>query len=327
MPRVLFLFPAHCSPYTPCYSWYHREEKFSKRISAVLGEIRKRAADYTDADGKVLIKKEDWSQYKLRIVSHNNFPTAAGLASSASGYACLAKCLAAVHGMKETFDGELSAIARQGSGSASRSLYGGFVKWEMGQKDDGSDSYAIQVAPEEYWEDMRVLILVVNAGKKGVSSTSGMQTSVETSPLMKYRADVVVPQRMKDMEAAIQARDFEKFAELTMADSNQFHACCLDTLPPIFYMNDTSKRIVSMVHTLNATAGETKAAYTFDAGPNAVIYLRKQDLDSVLNTFLHYFQTEETDLSTYVLSLVADCFVFPLHTRFRFSFVAFAASH
>ena len=77
--------------------------------------------------------------------------------------------------------------------------------------------------------EMQILIFVVNAGKKAVSSSSGMQTSVKTSALIDHRAKVVVPQRMRDIEAAIQAKDFETFGKITIQDSNQFHAICLDT--------------------------------------------------------------------------------------------------
>jgi diphosphomevalonate decarboxylase len=139
----------------------HEDIAKSTRLTNVLREIRLRATDFEDADGNVLVKKEDWPQYHIHVISHNNFPTAAGLASSASGYACFTKCLAGLYGFKEEFDGELSMVARQGSGSACRSLYGGFVAWNMGEKDDGSDSYAVQVAPESHWPEMRVIILVV----------------------------------------------------------------------------------------------------------------------------------------------------------------------
>ncbi|XP_048338301.1 diphosphomevalonate decarboxylase [Sphaerodactylus townsendi] len=77
---------------------------------------------------------------------------------------------------------------------------------------------------------------------------------------------------MAQMTRHIQQRDFEAFAELTMKDSNQFHATCLDTFPPIFYLNDVSKRVIALVHRFNAHYGKTKVGYTFDAGPNAVLF-------------------------------------------------------
>lgn len=91
----------------------------------MLKEIRSIAGDRIDPiTGVVLVNKEDWSKYKVHIASVNTFPTGAGLASSAAGYACLTAALAELYCCKPTFDGQLTAIARQGSGSASRSLFG-----------------------------------------------------------------------------------------------------------------------------------------------------------------------------------------------------------
>lgn len=154
---------------------------------------------------------------------------------------------------------------------------GGFVRWSRGSRDDGSDSLASQVVPESHWPEMQVLILVVshtpppphyessscsrgcgrvrfqvNSGKKAVSSTAGMQTTVSTSALIAQRADHVVPARMVEMERALEARDFDTFARVTMQDSNQFHGTCLDTYPPIFYMNDSSRAIVQCLTAFNA---------------------------------------------------------------------------
>jgi len=129
---------------------------------------------------------------------------------------------------------------------------------------------------------MRAAILVVSAAKKGVSSTSGMQATVATSALFPHRANVVVPARMDAMKKAIVERDFETFAELTMADSNQFHAVCLDTTPPIFYLNDVSRAAIRVVEEINKKAGRKVAAYTFDAGPNAVVYYLEENEGLVL---------------------------------------------
>ncbi|XP_069492078.1 diphosphomevalonate decarboxylase [Ambystoma mexicanum] len=253
------------------------EENISQpRLQSCLREVRRlarkrRGGKDDDATPRSM-------SHKVHIASVNNFPTAAGLASSAAGYACLVYTLAKLYGV----EGELSEIARQGSGSACRSMYGGFVQWVMGQSADGKDSLAKQVESEAHWPDLRILILVVSAERKHVGSTAGMQTSVETSPLLKHRAECVVPMRMEDMTEAIRQRDFERFGQLTMKDSNQFHATCLDTFPPIFYLNNISKHIISLVHRYNAYYGETKVAYTFDAGPNAVIFT----LDTVVNEFV-----------------------------------------
>ena len=217
------------------------------------------------------------STYPLRIASSNNFPTAAGLASSAAGFAALVRAIADLYELPQS-PTELSLIARQGSGSACRSLLGGYVAWDKGTLDDGTDSCARLVAPKSHWPEMRALILVASAAQKDVSSTAGMQTTVKTSGLFKQRVEAI-PDRMAAMERAIQERDFETFAEITRKESNSFHATCLDTDPPIFYMNETSKMAIRAVERINEGAGRTVATYTFDAGPNCVIYYLEKDWD------------------------------------------------
>lgn len=231
----------------------------------------------------------------MRIASYNNFPTAAGLASSASGLAALVASLSQLFALPQSAS-ELSRIARQGSGSACRSLFGGYVAWREGSSADGSDSLAEEVAPQSHWPEMHAVICVVSDAKKGTSSTAGMQRTVATSPLLQHRL-TLVPGRMAQMEQAIKDRDFETFAKVTMADSNQFHAVCLDTAPPIFYLNDVSRGLIALVEEINrasVAAGKgIVAAYTFDAGPNCVIYALQEDVKQVLQAVLHYFPQEQ----------------------------------
>uniref|UniRef100_A0A3Q3MSL0 Diphosphomevalonate decarboxylase n=1 Tax=Mastacembelus armatus TaxID=205130 RepID=A0A3Q3MSL0_9TELE len=256
------------------------------RLQSCLREIRRLTRKRRN-DGVPCLDLSCLS-HKVRICSVNNFPTAAGLASSAAGFACLVYTLAQVFGV----EGELSGIARQGSGSACRSMYGGFVQWIMGNQDDGKDSLAQQVEPETHWPELRVLVLVASAERKPVGSTSGMQTSVETSCLLKHRAESVVPGRMAEMIEAVQKKDFPTFAELTMKDSNQFHATCLDTYPPIFYLNSVSHQIISLVHRYNGHYRDTRVAYTFDAGPNAVIFTLQQHVPEFVQVLKHFFPPE-----------------------------------
>jgi len=232
------------------------------------------------------------SEFYVHIASRNNFPTAAGLASSASGFAALVSSLAALYKLPSS-PSELSLIARQGSGSACRSLFGGFVAWQMGSSPDGSDSLAVEVAPRDHWPDIHALICVVSDDKKGTSSTSGMQRTVETSPLLQHRIKHIVPERMRLISEAIRSKDFNTFAGLTMQDSNQFHAVALDTDPPIFYMNDVSRAIIALVTEYNRVStengGPLKAAYTYDAGPNAVIYAPKENIKEIVEFIIKYF--------------------------------------
>lgn len=272
------------------------------RYQRCLREIRSRASDVEDEKKGIKITKKDWENLHVHIASYNNFPTAAGLASSAAGFACLVFSLAKLMNVKED-QGKLSAIARQGSGSACRSLYGGFVKWIMGKHDDGSDSIAVQLADEKHWDDLVIVIAVVSSRQKETSSTSGMRESVETSMLIKHRAKEVVPKRIVDMEEAIKNRDFPSFAHLACADSNQFHAVCLDTCPPIFYMNDTSHRIIGCVEKWNRSEESPQVAYTFDAGPNAVLIARNRKVAASLlqRLLFHFPPSSDADLSSYVI--------------------------
>ncbi|KAL8166733.1 hypothetical protein V2J09_008232 [Rumex salicifolius] len=253
----------------------------SGRFQSCLREIRSRAEDVKDEEKGIQISKKDWEKLHVHIVSYNNFPTAAGLASSAAGLACLVFALAKLMNVKED-EGQLSAIARQGSGSACRSLFGGFVKWEMGNNDDGSDSKAVQLADENHWDDLVILIAVVSSRQKETSSTSGMRDSVETSLLLKHRAEHVVPKRIHEMEEAIKHRDFPGFANLTCADSNQ---------------------IISFVEKWNRAEGTPQVAYTFDAGPNAVLIARNRKVAAnLLQRMLFYFPpSDSVDLNSYVL--------------------------
>jgi diphosphomevalonate decarboxylase len=274
---------AYCSPsyHEDTLTLNGKEEDIAgARTQACLRELRALRRHMEEVDPHL----PKLSSMCLRMVSKNNLPTAAGLASSAAGFAALVRAIANVYELP-TSPAELSLIARQGSGSACRSLFGGYVGWHVGTKPDGSDSHAYEVAPANHWPDMRALILVASADKKDVSSTAGMQQTVATSSLMEHRINAVVPKRMRAMEKAVQDRDFDAFARLTMKDSNNFHATCLDTDPPIFYMNDTSRAAVRMCEAINTAAGRLVCAYTFDAGPNAVVYYLADDEPAVAGTF------------------------------------------
>lgn len=169
--------------------------------------VRKLASE---SSNKVAVERSAW---KVSVVSENNFPTKAGLASSASGYACLGNvkqnpnlgetCLNfyLVYTLARVFDMdcnsvELSALARRGSGSACRSLFGGFVRWYH----DSQPCIAKPLMPADHWPEMRCLVAVVSSKTKAVGSTIGMKLSVETSPLLMHRVSQVVPERCVQME-------------------------------------------------------------------------------------------------------------------------------
>lgn len=266
--------------------WLNGKEEGIKgeRTIACLKDLRKLRSELEASDASL----PKFSEWPIHIVSENNFPTAAGLASSAAGFAALVVAIAKLYELPQLMS-ELSKIARKGSGSACRSLFGGFVAWEMGSLENGEDSKAVEVAPLEHWPTMKAAILVVSDDKKDTPSTTGMQSTVATSDLFESRITTIVPKRFEEMKKAIIARDFPAFAEMTMKDSNSFHAVCLDSYPPIFYLNDTSKKIIKLIHSLNEQEGKIIAAYTFDAGPNAVIYYDEENENKVLGLIYKYF--------------------------------------
>jgi diphosphomevalonate decarboxylase len=120
--------------------------------------------------------------------------------------------------------------------------------------------------------------------KNKVSSTKGMKTTVDTSELLKHREKEVVPKHMKLIKEALDNKDWNALSEVIMKESNSLHSVCLDTYPPIFYMNDTTKSIISLVHDLNGFNYEPLAAYTVDAGANCFLITREKNLNFLLGT-------------------------------------------
>jgi len=259
------------------------ESATTGRLASCLASVREAAL----AQGETSVPA-DW---RVHICSENNFPTAAGLASSAAGYACLVSALCKLYNIKT----DVSALARRGSGSACRSVYGGFVRWLMGNREDGGDSIAVQLQPASHWPGLKVIICVASDHRKTTSSSLGMRNSVKTSELIKYRAQYSVPTRTDKIMTAIEERDFQTFADITIRDSNQFHAICQDTFPPCVYMNQTSHAVSSLVHQLNEYFGENVACYTFDAGPNACLFLLEKYVGLVSSLLEHFFSDGSAD--------------------------------
>lgn len=225
------------------------------------------------------VRKAAGIRTRALVVSKNNFPTAAGIASSASGFAALACAASDAAGLKAN-SRQLSIFARMGSGSACRSVLGGFVEWKMGNRKDGSDSYAVQVAPASHWPALRNVIAITDAGRKKVGSADGMEITTRTSTLYPERVRSR-PRIVSMMKRAIRKRDLVEFLELTMRESSHMHAVMLDSFPPIMYLNDVSREIINTVHGFNARKGGIAAGYTFDAGPNAHVYTTEKHAKEV----------------------------------------------
>ncbi|MEM0106897.1 MAG: diphosphomevalonate decarboxylase [Candidatus Micrarchaeaceae archaeon] len=213
------------------------------------------------------------------IESKNSFPSSAGLASSASGAAALVFALAKSFEL-DLSSKDLSILARRISGSACRSLFGGFVVWHKGIKEDGLDSFAEQIADESYWPEIRDVIALVNPSRKKISSSEGHERTAKTSSLYPNRPAFAESAAIKLIDA-IKARDFNSLAEITMRDSNNMHATMLDSWPPIIYLEGASIEIIKGIHSLNEAHGKNIAAYTFDAGPNAHIITLDRHLSEI----------------------------------------------
>ncbi len=198
-----------------------------------------------------------------RVSSENNFPTGAGIASSASAYAALALAATRALGL-DLRESELSRLARLGSGSAARSVPAGFVEWQAGEGD--ADSYAFTIAPPEHWALVDLIAIVANEHKP-VGSTEGHRLA-GTSPLQPARL-ASAPQRLDLCRQAILQRDFAALAEVTELDSNLMHAVMMTSHPPLFYWQPASLALMKLVPQWRKAG--LPACYTLDAGPNVHI--------------------------------------------------------
>jgi diphosphomevalonate decarboxylase len=212
------------------------------------------------------IRKLTQSSQFAEIRSVNSFPTGAGLASSASGFAALAIAATQAAGLKKT-KCEHSMLARIGSGSAARSVYGGFVEMQAGTQDTGSDSYAVQIQPADYW-DLRLIIAITSTDEKKIGSTIGMRQTARTSP---YYAGWVSSTRqdLVEMRTAIKKKDFQLLGELTEHSCLKMHALAMSARPPVLYVNNTTLCIIEEVCQLRKNG--IQAYFTIDAGPQVKI--------------------------------------------------------
>jgi diphosphomevalonate decarboxylase len=205
------------------------------------------------------------------VRSANNFPTASGLASSASGFAALAGAASAAAGLQLT-PRALSRLARFGSGSAARSVFGGFVEWRAGTRADGADCYARPLFGPRYWPALVDLVLLVEgAPVKAVRSADAMQQTVRTSPGYARRL-AELPARSRKIRRAIAGRDPDRLFPLLMEECDSFREVCETTRPSLDYLTATSRAILAEVRALNREAGHAIAGYTHDAGAHVHVF-------------------------------------------------------
>lgn len=200
------------------------------------------------------------------VRSINHLPTAAGLASSASGFAALT--LAGAAALELSTDRmRLSTWARMGSGSAARSVYGGFVRLDRGHAADGSDCVAHKIFGPDHWP-LRLVVVQTTRGPKPIGSTEGMQRCRETSPyygpwLETSEADLDAAQD------ALQRRDLEALGAVVEHSAFKMHACMMATRPPIVYFKPASMAAIEAVWT--ARSEGLPGYVTMDAGPHVKV--------------------------------------------------------
>ena len=247
------------------------------RVSTFLDRVRARAG----------------IQHRAEVITENSVPTASGLASSASGFAALALAASRAAGLALSAT-ELSELARLGSGSAARSIFGGFVVMARGERADGRDAVAAPLgaahepddqtgpatAPPVTW-DLRLVVAVTAAGEKALGSTSAMDSTARTSPF--YPAWVASSaDDLAQARAAIAARDLAALGVVAERSALRMHATALGADPAILYWNAAT---VAAIHATRALrAGGTAAYFTIDAGPHVKVLCAAADAALVSQT-------------------------------------------
>ncbi|MDP3236933.1 MAG: diphosphomevalonate decarboxylase [Myxococcales bacterium] len=210
---------------------------------------------------------------RAKMVSKGDFPAAAGLASSAAAFAALAVAARTAAGFARDTQAE-SILARRGSGSASRSVQGGFVRWNRGTRADGRDSFGEQLFAASHWPELRLLVGMVSREEKEVKSRDGMRTTVETSPYY--------PAWAKDAEAEvanlipfIRRRDLEAVGAIAEKNAWRMHSTAFAADPPLCYLKPATLAVIQTCAELRKKG--VGVWFTLDAGPNPVLLTSKTD--------------------------------------------------
>ena len=199
---------------------------------------------------------------RATVRSENRFPTSAGLASSASGFAALAAAATAAAGQALDLT-RLSALARRSSASAARSVFGGFVELSVGAP--GEDELAaMPIAPCSHW-DLRLVLAITASGPKSVGSTEAMERSRTTSPF--YEAWIEsAPRWCEIVKRAIQEHDLQALGTAMEQSTLAFHCCAITAQPSTLYWSPATIAALQTVKSLRATGVSVWS--TMDAGPH-----------------------------------------------------------
>ncbi len=223
-----------------------------------------------------LIRSKSTTEQKAIVQSTNHVPTAAGLASSASAFAALALAASKVYGLENQSQKALSILARQGSGSAARSIYGGFVHMKKGQAEDGHDAYAVPI--EEHQLNLSMLVIPCDTRPKKVSSTIGMNHTQATSPYY----DIWVQSHDEDIQAAhkaIAANDFDDLGHIMEHSTLKMHATALTAQPGLWYWNAKTWEALCAVKELRSAS--LPFYFTMDAGPHVKVLVQREQREEI----------------------------------------------
>ena len=248
-----------------------QDEKATKKISTFLDLVREKGQTTLNA----------------QVISQNFVPTAAGLASSASGLAALAG--ACNEALQLGLDNAgLSRLARRGSGSACRSIYGGFVEWEKGV--DDFTSYAKQIPSDHFEDDLAMVFLLLNNQQKDVSSRDGMRRTVETSSFYQGWLDSLDAD-LAQLKQAITDKNFQSLGETMERNALKMHGTTLAANPPFTYWSPDSLKAMQAVRDLRKQG--VPCYFTMDAGPNVKILVEKKHLAAVKTACNHLFSEKQ----------------------------------
>ncbi len=251
-----------------------KNDRFYLNGRLATSSEKKRVARFLD----VVRRRIDTNRF-CEVHSINSFPTAAGLASSASGYAALA--LAAMHAAGHPRPpAETSSLARLGSGSAARSVFGGFAELPAGGNGDGSA--AIQIANEDFWP-LAVLVAITDDSPKRISSRAAMEMTRRQSPF--YAAWVDTSSHdLESMRAAVLRRDFDTVGALAEHSALKMHGLMMSARPGLLYWNPVTVAVMQEV--LKMRRNGIGAYFTIDAGPQVKVLCRQRDRAQVAERLL-----------------------------------------
>lgn len=238
-----------------------------------------------------LVRIQANTNKRAKVISHNFVPTAAGLASSASGLAALAGACNEALGL-ELDQQALSRLARRGSGSACRSIFGGFVEWEKGH--DDQTSYAQQIPSNGFEDELAMVFVLINDQQKDVSSRDGMRRTVETSHFYQGWLDSVETDLM-ELKQAIAEKSFQKMGEIMERNGLKMHGTTLAANPPFTYWSPDSLKAMQAVRELRASG--IPCYFTMDAGPNVKVLVEKKNQTAVQAKFIELFSRQQVILA------------------------------